>query len=281
MKMPDKLRFAAHFFFTICFLFVLSTSARAHHHAHHNPSADQDNSVAGSDATSSGSSAYTSNAVTSLNTNYSTSSSSGGGPLVHDSSYYYAKTGTTDQPVNTDRSANTRHSADTGNTASTARSSSSSRSATNEGFSYHDSEGYEWNSTCNVDCMLISLAEQRLYVFGNHELIAWSTISSGRPGHTTPTGMFTITEKDLDHHSNLYNNAPMPFFMRLTDGGVGMHAGVLPGYPASHGCIRLPEEMARRLYQHVEPGTTVQIIEDTTAKYLAPDEKATPTVARG
>jgi hypothetical protein len=119
---------------------------------------------------------------------------------------------------------------------------------------------YGWYKNCRVDCILISISEQRLDVFGDHQLIGWSTISSGREGYPTPTGQFEVTEKDLNHHSNLYHNAPMPYFLRLTDGGVGMHAGDLPGYPASHGCIRLPYEMARHLYQCCDSGTFVQIL---------------------
>jgi len=110
-----------------------------------------------------------------------------------------------------------------------------------------------------VNHVIVSLADQRLYAYHDQQLVAWSNISSGRPGHETPTGTFTVSEKDVDHHSNLYNNAPMPYFMRLTDEGVGMHAGQLPGYPASHGCVRLPLAMARELYQHVEAGTPVEI----------------------
>ena len=138
---------------------------------------------------------------------------------------------------------------------------------------------YEWIKSCDVDCILISLADQRMDVFGDHKLIAWSTISTGRSGYPTPTGIFLVTEKDRDHHSNLYHNAPMPFFMRLTDGGVGMHAGVLPGYPASHGCIRLPEEMARELYLHVEPGAFVQVIDGPISSILAPPRKAGNAIA--
>jgi len=111
-----------------------------------------------------------------------------------------------------------------------------------------------------VNRITISLADQRLYAYHNQQLVAWSAVSSGRPGHETPTGTFTISEKDIDHHSNLYDDAPMPYFMRLTDEGVGMHAGLLPGYPASHGCVRLPSGMARELFEHVESGTSVEII---------------------
>jgi hypothetical protein len=141
-------------------------------------------------------------------------------------------------------------------------------------------QDYAWLKSCDVDCILISLADQRMDVFGDHQLIAWSTISSGRIGFSTPTGIFVVTEKDRDHHSNLYHNAPMPFFLRLTDGGVGMHAGVLPGYPASHGCIRLPEVMAHELYLHVEPGAFVQVIDGPISSILTPEHKSSSTVAK-
>jgi lipoprotein-anchoring transpeptidase ErfK/SrfK len=111
----------------------------------------------------------------------------------------------------------------------------------------------------SVDRIVVSLADQTLYAYHGQELVAWSNISSGKPGHETPTGTFTVTQKDVDHHSSIYDNAAMPFYMRLTDGGVGLHAGFIPGYPASHGCVRLPLGMARELYQHVEAGTPVEI----------------------
>ena len=139
-------------------------------------------------------------------------------------------------------------------------------------------DAYVWLKSCNVDCILISIADQRMDVFGDHQLIGWSSISSGRTGFDTPTGLFAVTDKDLLHRSNLYHNAPMPFFLRLTDGGVGLHAGYLPGYPASHGCIRLPPEMARRLFENVQDGTFVEIISGPIAS-LAPPQKAGGTVA--
>ena len=107
--------------------------------------------------------------------------------------------------------------------------------------------------------IVVSLADQRLYAYHNLQLVAWSNVSSGRPGHETPTGTFTVSQKDADHHSSLYDDASMPFFMRLTDTAVGLHAGFLPGYPASHGCVRLPLGMARALYGCVDPGTSVEI----------------------
>ena len=112
----------------------------------------------------------------------------------------------------------------------------------------------------SVNRIVVSLADQSLYAYNGRQLVAFSNISSGKPGHETPTGTFTVTQKDVDHHSSIYDNASMPFYMRLTDGGVGLHAGFIPGYPASHGCVRLPLGMARELYQHVDSGTPVEII---------------------
>ena len=120
---------------------------------------------------------------------------------------------------------------------------------------------FTWlDESATVNHIVVSLADQSLRAYNGNELVAYSNISSGKPGHETPTGTFTVSQKDVDHHSNLYENAPMPFYMRLTDGGVGLHAGFIPGYPASHGCVRLPLGMARELYQHVEEGTPVEII---------------------
>ncbi len=120
---------------------------------------------------------------------------------------------------------------------------------------------FTWlNESASVNHIVVSLADQALYAYNGAQLVAYSNISSGKPGHETPTGSFTVSEKDVDHHSSIYDNASMPFFMRLTDEGVGLHAGFIPGYPASHGCVRLPIGMARELYQHVDAGTPVEII---------------------
>ncbi len=143
-------------------------------------------------------------------------------------------------------------------------------------------------SAANVDCgkftwfapdasvnhIVVSLADQSLYAYHGPQLVAVSNISSGKPGHDTPTGSFTVSEKDVDHHSSIYDNAAMPFFMRLTDGGVGLHAGFIPGYPASHGCVRLPYGMARELYQHVESGTPVEIISTSVSTATAQNTTA-------
>jgi len=123
-----------------------------------------------------------------------------------------------------------------------------------------DSKHYE---SLAITGIVISLEEQRLYAYSGNELIAWSNCSTGKKGHETPVGTFNITQKHIDHYSSLYNNAPMPYFMRLTDGGVGMHQGELPGYAASHGCIRLPMGMAKEIYEHAASGTRVRVIAGT------------------
>ena len=107
--------------------------------------------------------------------------------------------------------------------------------------------------------MVVSLDEQYLYVYRNGVAIGASPISSGRPGRDTPTGIYTILQKEREHHSNLYNNAPMPFMQRLSWDGIAMHGGILPGHPASHGCIRLPPAFAEKLYEVSERGAVVVI----------------------
>jgi len=107
--------------------------------------------------------------------------------------------------------------------------------------------------------MVISLDEQLAYVYRNGLRIGVSTVSTGRKGKETPTGVFTILQKQKDHRSSLYDDAPMPFMQRLTWDGVALHAGRLPGYPASHGCIRLPLEFARGLYDVTRYGMTVVV----------------------
>jgi hypothetical protein len=120
--------------------------------------------------------------------------------------------------------------------------------------------------------LIVSLRTQRAYIYRNGVPIGVSTVSSGRPGHDTPTGIFTILQKDRDHKSNLYSDAPMPFMQRLTWGGIALHAGNLPGYPASHGCIRLPLEFAKLLYGVTRLGLTVVITDDA----LVPEVSAMP-----
>ncbi|MEM7074052.1 MAG: L,D-transpeptidase [Pseudomonadota bacterium] len=107
--------------------------------------------------------------------------------------------------------------------------------------------------------VIVSLPEQRVHVYRNGVRIAVSTCSTGKPGHETPTGVFTILQKDKDHHSTTYDNAPMPNMNRLTWDGIALHAGNLPGYPASHGCVRLPLAFSEKLFTVTHIGTPVII----------------------
>lgn len=107
--------------------------------------------------------------------------------------------------------------------------------------------------------VVVSLPEQRAYVYRNGIRIGVSSASTGMPGHSTPTGVFMVLEKDKDHRSKTYNNAAMPFTERLTWDGAALHAGGLPGYPSSHGCIHLPSEFARHLFEVSPKGMTVVI----------------------
>ena len=109
----------------------------------------------------------------------------------------------------------------------------------------------------------VDLGRQLATVYRNGVRIGVTTVSSGKPGHATPTGVFTILQKDPDHHSSKYDDAPMPFQQRLTWEGVAMHAGNLPGYPASHGCVRLPMEFSRLLFGATPMGGTVIIAGQT------------------
>lgn len=110
--------------------------------------------------------------------------------------------------------------------------------------------------------VIISLPDQTLSAYRNGIRIAYSSISSGVKGRSTPSGVFTILEKEVTHFSNKYHHAPMPFMQRLTWEGVALHGGDLPGYPASHGCIRLPREFAKKLYSVTTRGTTVIVVDE-------------------
>ena len=107
--------------------------------------------------------------------------------------------------------------------------------------------------------LVVSLDEQRAYVYRNGIAIGVSTISSGKAGKETPTGVFTILQKNKDHRSNLYNDAPMPYMQRLTWDGIALHGGHLPGYPASHGCVRLPQAFAEKLFAITRFGDSVVV----------------------
>lgn len=121
---------------------------------------------------------------------------------------------------------------------------------------------FEWNpeaSPTGPVVVVVSLPEQMVHVYRGGVRIGRSTISSGKPGYETPTGVFPILQKRKTHFSNKYNNAPMPFMQRLTWDGVALHGGKIPGYPASHGCVRLPHEFAEELFQATEHGVNVVV----------------------
>ena len=148
--------------------------------------------------------------------------------------------------------------------------------------SYWDGDGVSGSPSITID-----LGEQKAFFYKDGRLVGVSMISSGREGYSTPAGNFKITQKNKDHVSNLYGDyidgggnvvvsnvgvkrdpkppgtsfrgAPMPYFMRFA-GGVGMHAGFLPGFPASHGCIRMPERMAEIFFANVSHGTPVRVV---------------------
>ena len=131
---------------------------------------------------------------------------------------------------------------------------------------------YVWNpeiSPAGPVIIVVSLPEQVLYVYRNGVRIGRSTISSGKASHHTPTGVFTILQKNVEHTSSIFKGASMPYMERLTWGGVAMHAGNLPGYPASHGCVRLPLDFAQILYTVTSDGMTV----------IVTDRKSTPDIA--
>ena len=132
----------------------------------------------------------------------------------------------------------------------------------------------------------VDLGRQRATVYRNGVRIGVSTISSGKDGHETPTGVFTILEKNKEHRSKTYDDASMPYQQRLTWLGVAMHAGNLPGYPASHGCVRLPMEFAKKLFEVTPMGGTVVIagghedpVKRPAAGVLAPEMAGVTTPA--
>jgi hypothetical protein len=148
---------------------------------------------------------------------------------------------------------------------------------------------YSWkpNPDLPITRVEVRIGEQKVYVYQGDEVAGESPITTGKPGHETPTGHYTILVKDIDHKSNLYgvfldsngyiidgnaevgekppagaayDAADMPYYMRIREDGVGMHAGYLPGYPASHGCIRLPHAFAELLFSNVSVGTPVDVV---------------------
>ncbi len=127
---------------------------------------------------------------------------------------------------------------------------------------------YVWHpeiSPAGPVVVVVSLPDQQLYVFRNGVRIGRSTVSTGKKGKATPTGVFTILQRKVDHESSIYKGAKMPHMQRLTWDGIAIHAGRLPGYPASAGCVRVPEDFAERLYSVTSIGTTVIIADDKSA----------------
>lgn len=123
--------------------------------------------------------------------------------------------------------------------------------------------------------MVVNIATQRAILFRNGVPIAATTVSTGKPGYDTPTGVFTVLEKKKEHYSKTYDNAPMPNMQRLTWKGIALHAGKLPGYPASHGCIRLPPAFSILLFGATHVGMTVVI----TSVPSAPQNSTAPDLA--
>ncbi len=113
--------------------------------------------------------------------------------------------------------------------------------------------------------IVISIKKQHLTLYAGGVPVAHSQVSTGVPGHPTPQGVFSILEKRIYHESNLYSSAPMPYMQRITWSGVAMHQGVVPGHPASHGCIRLPAAFAKRLWGLTKVGARVIIAQDEIA----------------
>ena len=107
--------------------------------------------------------------------------------------------------------------------------------------------------------IVVDLSSQEAKLLRDGQTVMVTKVSSGKKEKPTPPGRYVVTQKYTDWRSTLYHNASMPFFLRLSCGAVGLHAGVIPGYPASHGCVRLPKEVAQKFYQIVPKGTLVTI----------------------
>lgn len=134
---------------------------------------------------------------------------------------------------------------------------------------------FEWQpqrSASGPVLVVVSIDDQMAYVYRNGVEIARSTVSTGRPGKETPTGVFTILQRKVEHESSIYEGAQMPYMQRLTWSGIAMHAGDLPGYPASAGCVRLPLEFSQKIYSVMDMGGTVVI----TKKGAKPSRSSRP-----
>jgi len=135
--------------------------------------------------------------------------------------------------------------------------------------------------------IVVNMGAQKVTLYSNGVRVAQGAVSTGVPGHPTPTGVFSVIEKDRYHHSNLYSGAPMPFMQRITWSGVALHEGVVPGHPASHGCIRMVHDFAQKLWPITKLGVRVLVVRNDVvphdfehAKLFAPGAKpAEPPMA--
>ena len=121
---------------------------------------------------------------------------------------------------------------------------------------------YLWRdvpASAGEERVVVSLGEQLAYLYRGNTLVAVASISTGTKKHPTPPGIFNVLEKKTMHRSRKYDNAPMPFMQRIDRFGIALHAGHNPGHPASHGCIRLPSEFAKKLFAVTSVGTPVMI----------------------
>jgi hypothetical protein len=149
--------------------------------------------------------------------------------------------------------------------------------ATASHYRYHRAYGYAigdpgsvsrgWHRSHRRSGSDEAIGSQRVTVYDNGTPVAVSPVSTGMAGHPTPMGVFSVIQKQRWHHSNLYSNAPMPYMQRITWSGVALHAGVVPGHPASHGCIRLPERFAVRLWGLTKVGARVIITRGEATPY--------------
>src|SRR5262245_55018674 len=110
--------------------------------------------------------------------------------------------------------------------------------------------------------MVVSIDNQKVTLFSNGVRVAQGPVSTGVPSHPTPMGVFSVIEKDRYHHSNIYSGAPMPYMQRITWSGVALHEGELPGNPASHGCIRMSHDFAKKLWPITKLGVRVIVARD-------------------
>jgi hypothetical protein len=125
-----------------------------------------------------------------------------------------------------------------------------------------DNGEFMWkDGATEVDSIVLSLSDQMIFAYDGGELVGVSTVSTGRPGHETRPGSFKILAKYRYYRSKKYDNAPMPYMQQITDYGVALHAGPMPGYPASHGCVRLPTKFAANLFAVTHIGIPVLVTE--------------------